>query len=45
MNDGENMPNLHSQIHPAFTPMTPRANILDFRLRISDLWNRFALSI
>ena len=39
------MPNLHLQIHPEFIPMTSRVRILDFRLRISDLWNRYALSI
>jgi hypothetical protein len=39
------MPNLHLQIHPDFIPMTSRVIIWDFRLRISDLWNRYALSI
>jgi len=39
------MPNLHLQIHPVFIPMTSRVIIWDFRLRISDLWNRSALSI
>ena len=43
--DGENMPNPHLQIHPVFIPMTSRVIIWDFRLRISDLWNRYALSI
>ena len=43
--DGENMPNPHLQIHPIFIPMTSRVKIWDFRLRISDLWNRYALSI
>jgi hypothetical protein len=33
--DGENKPKPHLQIH----------QIWDFRLRISDLWNRYALSI
>jgi hypothetical protein len=39
------MPNLHIQIHPVFIPMTSRVKIWDFRLRISDWWNRYALSI
>ncbi len=39
------MPNLHLQIHPDFIPMASRVIIWDFRLRISDLWNRYALSI
>ncbi|CAB1083672.1 hypothetical protein D1AOALGA4SA_11214 [Olavius algarvensis Delta 1 endosymbiont] len=39
------MPILHLQIHPVFIPVTARAIIWDFRLRISDLWNRCALSI
>jgi hypothetical protein len=43
--DGENMPNPHLQIHPVFIPMTSGVRIWDFRLRISDLWNRYALSI
>ncbi len=43
--DGENMPNPHLQIHPVFIPNTSRVKIWDFRLRISDLWNRYALSI
>jgi hypothetical protein len=38
------MPNLHLQIHLVFIPMTSRVRIWDFRLRISDLWNRFAQS-
>ena len=38
------MLNLHLQIHPVFIPMTSRAIIWDFGLRISDLWNRYALS-
>ncbi len=42
---GENMQNLHLQIHPVFIPMTSRVIIWDFRLRIADLWNRYALSI
>jgi hypothetical protein len=42
---GENMQNLHLQIHPDFVPMTSQVIIWDFRLRISDLWNRYALSI
>jgi len=33
------------QFHPDFISMTPRVKILDFRLRILDLWNRCALSI
>ena len=39
------MQNLHLQIHPVFIPMTSRVIIWDFRLRIADLWNRYALSI
>ena len=42
---GEYMPNLHLQIHPVIIPITSRVIIWDFRLRISDLWNRYALSI
>jgi hypothetical protein len=38
------MPNLHFQIHSVFISMTSRVLIWDFRLRISDLWNRFAQS-
>ena len=39
------MPNPHLQIHSVFIPMTSRVIIWDFRLRILDLWNRYALSI
>ena len=41
---GEYMPNLHLQINPVFIPIASRVIIWDFRLRISDLWYRFALS-
>jgi hypothetical protein len=37
--------NLHIQIHPIFIPIAARVIIWDFRLRISDWWNRCALSI
>jgi hypothetical protein len=33
------------QSHPAFIPIESLAIIWDFRLRILDLWNRYALSI
>jgi hypothetical protein len=39
------MLNSHLQIHPAFIPVTSRVMIWDFRLRISDWWNRYALSV
>jgi len=38
------MQNLDLQIHPVFIPMTSQVKIWDFGLRISDLWNRCALS-
>jgi hypothetical protein len=43
--DGENMPNLHLQMLPVFIPLTSQVKNWDFRLRILDLWNRYALSI
>ncbi len=43
--DGENMLNPLLQSHPVFIPMESLAVIWDFRLRILDLWNRYALSI
>jgi hypothetical protein len=39
------MQNVDFQIHPVFIPMTSRVIIWDFRLRIADLWNRYAQSI
>ena len=39
------MQNLDLKIHPVFIPISSRVIICDFRLRISDLWNRCALSI
>ncbi len=42
--DGEYMQNLDLQIHRVFIPMTSQVKIWDFGLRISDLWNRCALS-
>jgi hypothetical protein len=39
------MQNLHLQNHHDFIPMTSQVIIWDFRLRIADLWNRYALSI
>jgi hypothetical protein len=33
------------QSHPAFISIESLAIIWDFRLRILDLWNRYALSI
>jgi hypothetical protein len=42
---GEYMQSLHLQIHPGFIPISSRVLIWDFRLRIADWWNRYALSI
>ncbi|CAB1077142.1 hypothetical protein D1AOALGA4SA_4935 [Olavius algarvensis Delta 1 endosymbiont] len=42
---GGYMPNLQLQIHAVLILMTSRGIIWDLRLRISDLWNRFALTI
>jgi len=39
------MPNLQLQIHPVIIPIPSRVIIWDFRLRIVDWWNRYALSI
>jgi hypothetical protein len=39
------MLNSFLQNHPVFIPMESLLMILDFRLRILDLWNRYALSI
>jgi hypothetical protein len=43
--DGEKMLNPLLQSHPVFIPMESLLIIWDFRLRILDLWNRYALSI